>query len=80
MDRRVSCPVVGAELPVQEATSFRIVEEVGGSFFLDFLSRCPQTFRAVVVLRVRMQREALVAVKARLASDVVEFPPGMAVH
>lgn len=80
MDRRVECPVLDESIPVKEATAFRIIEEVGGSFFLDFLLRCPQTRHPEVVLRVRMQREALAAVKTRLASDVVEFPPGMAVQ
>lgn len=80
MDHRVTCPLLEDALPVREATSFRIVEEVGGSFFLDFLLRCPRTRQAQVVLRVRMQRDALAAVKDRLVNDVVEFPPESAVH
>ena len=80
MDYRVTCHILEDALPVSEATSFRLIEEVGGTFFLDFLTRCPQTRKAQIVLRVRMQREALTAVKTRLVSDVVEFPPGMAVQ
>lgn len=80
MDHRVLCPLLEDSLPVKDATAFRLIEEVGGAFFLDFLFRHPNTQHLEVVLRVRMQREALAAVKTRLTSDVVEFPPVMAVQ
>ncbi len=77
MDRRILCTVLADDIPTREAASFRLVEEVGGSFFLDFLSICPHTLQAAVVMRLRMPREALAAVRDRLRHDVVELRPGM---
>jgi hypothetical protein len=77
MDQRVQCLVLDAAVPVQEATAFRLVEEVGESFFLDFLVRCPQTLHYELVLRLRLQRDVLMAVIDRLIRDVMEVPLGM---
>lgn len=77
LDRRISCPVLHEDLPVRKAEMFRIVKEIGGAFFLDFLNVCPYTAKILVVLRLRMQREALAAVRDRLAHDVIEFNSGM---
>lgn len=77
MDRRILCPILDDNIPTQEAVSFRLVPEVGGSFFLDFLHICPITLQADVVMRLRMPREALAAVRDRLRHDVVEFQPGL---
>lgn len=76
MDRRVECKVVDEWLPVQKASAFRIVTEVGTEFFLDFLTPSPRTLQPKVVLRLRLQRDALVAVRDRLVADVVEFSAG----
>jgi len=62
---------------VLEAEAFRIVEEVGDAFFLDFLARCQKTARVVLVLRVRVQRETLEAVRDRLDTDVLKFTSQM---
>jgi len=56
-----------------EINAFRIVPEVGNSFFLDFIHYYPATKRGVVVERLRMHREGLEAVRSRLANDVVEI-------
>lgn len=77
MDRRILCTVLDDDIPTHEAASFRLLEEVGGSFFLDFLNICPLTSQAAVVVRLRMPREALAAVRDRLLHDVVEFRPEM---
>jgi len=74
MDKRVWCQVMDEGVPVKGATAFRLVEEVGNEFFLDFLAPCSEGSQLEVVSRVRMQREALQAVRDRLSTDVVEIP------
>jgi len=76
-DRRILCTVLDDDIPTQEAASFRLLGEVGGTFFLDFLDICPCTSQVAVVLRLRMPREALAAVRDRLLHDVVEIRPEM---
>jgi len=74
-DHRVLCPVEDRtqEQPALEVNAFRILPEIGDSFFLDFIHYCPATRSGVVVERLRMHREGLEAVRARLVTDVVEI-------
>lgn len=52
MDLRIKCHVVGEDLPPVEAQVFRILDEVGDAFFLDFLQANPVAgFRVVMRLR-----------------------------
>lgn len=77
-DRRVQCPVVDEGVPTVQANAFRIYSEVGDTFFLDFLHLGEETSQ--VVARLRIQREAMQAIRDRLAVDVREFQPARVVH
>lgn len=66
LDRRIQCRIVDEGVTAVTAHAFRILEEVGDTFFLDFLHQDQ------VVSRVRMQRVTLAAVRDRLVNDVFE--------
>lgn len=61
------------------ANAFRVVEEVGGDCFLDFMVYSAQAEEAVVVSRVRVRREFLTAIQDRLKEALHKFDGSEAV-
>ena len=80
-DHRVDCPVSippGKELG-EFANAFRILQDAGSEWFLDFVIYSGREKVATVVARVRVQEGMLSAIRDRLnASLLVEVPPEQA--
>jgi len=75
-DRRVQCQVMD-DLEVAacpEVNAFRILPEVGQSYFLDFIHYSPARMKAVVLGRLRVHEDALRSIRERLSNDLLEAP------
>lgn len=80
-DRRIQCPVqdLARASSNKEANAFRVLEEAGDTFFLDFIHYSPRRQHAEVIVRVRVHREALASMRDRLSNDMVEYDPSLTV-
>ena len=66
----VTLPLVAAE--GQDANAFRILQDGGHEFLLDFVNYTEGEDTADVVTRVRVHREVLRSVQNRLAASILE--------
>lgn len=74
-DNRVECPVYVPEHLVlgQFANAFRLVQDTGPEWFLDFLVYSETEKRASLVSRVRVHESFLASIRDRLVSTMTEI-------
>jgi len=74
-DHRVECEVVVPETlreEIPDANAFRVLQDGGHEFLLDFLAWPGQEEPAVIVQRVRVHRDVLQSVVGRLKTSIQE--------
>ena len=79
MDQRIQCSVEDGPQVVVEINAFRILPEVGATFFLDFLHYSPALVRATVVARIRVHVDTLASIRERLSHEMLEVCPEISV-
>lgn len=74
-DRRVDCAVtIPPELQLGAfANAFRIIQDTGQDFYLDFLVFSETEKKAVLVARIRVHATFLPAVRERLNATLIEI-------